>query len=321
MNLEDRLQIVKSWLRSIFLEDWLTKTIALLIALILWYGITGNRAPTTRRMNVNLVLNRPTETEISNEVPGKVDIRVTGDKNRVSRLIEGDLAVTVDLTNAKPGEFVVQLKPETVNFELPTGVSGIRLDEIEPNRILVKLEPLVEKLVNVRPDFTGQLPGGYEIYQTTVMPMQVRVRGAASRVNALDNVPTEKIDLNIRTDDFVEKQITVNQLDQKITVLDTVVDVAVDIGEERIEKSFAGVRVSEASGAKAMPETAAVTLYGARSVLENLRPEDLQIALDIGADNSITPRVVLPPDIQDKIQVRGIKPSGFSIVKQQEKAG
>lgn len=309
----ERLQTVRLWLRTIFLEDWVTKVVALLITLILWYGVTGNRTPTTRQMNVNLILNRPTETEFNNEVKDKVDITVTGDKNLVRRLVESEIIVTVDLTNSKPGDLVVQLNPDTVNIELPPGV---RLDEIEPNRILVKLEPRIEKLVDVRPEFSGQLPENYEIYAETVTPAQVRVRGASSRVNALDKVPTEKIDLNIRAGDFVERQVTVNLLDPRITVLDSLVDVSVTIGEVRKEKSYGGVRVSDPNGAKALPETAAVTLYGGASLLDNLRPEEIQILLETNADGSINPKIVLPPELQSKVQIKVIKPSGFSIIKQ-----
>ena len=315
MTNEDRWQILKSWLYSIFLKDWLTKTIALFITLILWYGITGNRAPTTRRLgNVRLVLQLPTDTETSNETLNKVDITVTGDKTRVSRLSGDDLIVVADLTNIKPGELVVQLKPDNVNIELP---NGVKLDDVEPNKISVRVEPRIEKLVEVRPVFTGQLPEGLEIYKTTVTPAEVRVRGAASRINALDSIPTEKIDLNVRTDSFTDKQITIDLLDPKITVVDAVVDVAVEVGEQRIEKIFANVPVhSTAAGVKAMPNKAALTLYGARSVLDNLSPENLSIVLDTSDDGAITPRaVILPADLQNKLEIRSIKPSGFSITK------
>lgn len=313
MTNEERWEIVKAWLHSLFFEDWLTKTIALVIALVLWYGVTGSRAPTTRRLgNVRLVLQLPPETETGNDALNKVDITVTGDKSRVSRLTGDDLIVVADLSNSKPGEFVVQLKPETVNIELP---SGVKLDEIEPNKISVKLEPRIEKLIPVKPAFIGQLPEGYEIYETTVSPESVRVRGAASRVNALDSVPTEKIDLNVHAESFSEKQVTVDLLDPKITVLDAVVDLTVKIGEERIEKTFANVQVREPSGAHPMPERATVTLYGTRSEIESLNPGSIGIELVTEDDGSITPRVVMPENLQDKIQVRAIKPSGFSIVK------
>lgn len=313
MTNDDRWQILKSWLHSIFLEDWLTKAIALFITLVLWYGITGNRAPTTRRLgNVRLVLQLPTDTEASNDILNKVDITVTGDKSRVSRLSADELIVVADLTNTKPGELIIQLKPDNVNIELP---SGVKLNEIEPNKISVRIEPRIEKSIEVKPVFTGQLPEGLEIYRTVVTPQTVRVRGAASRVNALDSVPTEKIDLNIHAEGFTEKQITVDLLDPKITVVDAVVDVTATVGEQRIEKTFVGIHVREASGARTAPDKAAVTFYGGRSLLDNLSPENIFVELATAEDGTITPRVALPNDLLEKIEVRAIKPSSFSIVK------
>ena len=314
MTNEDRWIILKSWLHSIFLKDWLTKAIALFITLIIWYGITGNRAPTPRRLgNVRLLLQLPSDTEASNEPLNKVDITVTGDKTRVSRLSGDDLTVVADLTNVKPGELVVQLKPDNVNIELP---SGVKLDEIEPNKISVRIEPRIEKLIDVKPVFSGQLPEGLVIYNSTVTPGSVRVRGAQSRINALDSVPTEKIDLNVKTESFTEKQITVNLLDPKITVVDALVDVAVEVGEQKVEKVFSNVPVrSVDSNVKTAPNKAALTLYGARSVLEGLSAENLAIELDASEDGSIAPRAVLPADLQNKLEVRSIKPGGFSIIK------
>jgi YbbR domain-containing protein len=310
---EERWQIVKGWLRSIFLEDWITKLIALSITLVIWYGVTGRRAPTTVRMrNVHLSFRVPSETEISNEPVDEVEITVTGDKTRLDRLNPRDLAVAVDLSGYKPGDLVVQLKPETVNLELP---SGIRLEEIEPNRIALKLETRVEKSIEVRPVFTGQLPEGYELYTVMPIPQRIRVRGAASHVEALDRVPTEKINLeNLKTDTLV-RQVTVDLLDPKVTVLDAVVDVQLKIGEQRAEKSFAGVPVREATGARAMPENATVTLYGARSILEQIKPEDLFIQLTIEGDGAVVSNVILPEFAQGKIELRQTKPGGFTIMR------
>jgi YbbR domain-containing protein len=310
---EERWQILKSWLRGLFLEDWITKTMALVITFALWFGVTGQRAPTTVVMRgVHLSFRLPSETEISNQPVDEVEITVTGDKNRVDRLNPREMAVVVDLTGYKPGDLVVQLKPETVNLELP---GGVRLDNIEPNKIALRVEPRIEKSIEVKPVFTGSLPEGFELYNTTVAPPRIRVRGAESHVNALERIPTEKINLENLKGDAVIRQITVDLLDQKVTVLDAVVDVILQIGEERTEKTFSAVAVREINGARAMPETASVTLYGTRAILDNLQPENLLIELQTESDGSITPRLVLPPSAEGKLEMRSLKPAGFSIVK------
>lgn len=122
---------------QLFLEDWLTKTIAFVITLALWYGVTGTRVPTTRRLgNVRLVLQLPPETDTTSDLQNKVDVTVTGDKTKVAKLTADDLIVTADLTNSKPeGDLVVQLRPDSVNLDLP---AGVKLDAIEPSLTISK---------------------------------------------------------------------------------------------------------------------------------------------------------------------------------------
>ena len=303
-------QILLSWLRSIFLEDWATKAVALVIALGLWYGVMSRRAPTTRRIdNVRLVLQLPGETETSNEVQNRVDITVTGDKSRLERFSADEVIVVADLSGYKTdNELIVQLKPETVNVELP---NGVKLDEIEPNKISVKLEPRIEKLISVKPTFTGQLPADYEVIETVVTPATVRVRGAASRVNALTEVPTEQIELLDKTGDFVANQMTINLLDPKITVLDAVVDVAVRVGERRAEKIIHNVKVAPTISNKSA-EFAVVTISGARSILEQITADNLTIELDTDEAGAVSSKLVLPDELIGKVEVRSIKLNGNS---------
>ena len=125
----------------------------------------------------------------------------------------------------------------------------------------------------------------------TPTPAQVKVRGPASRVKELGHALTEKISLDGLTSSTTVAQASINITDDKFTVSDPVVSVTLEIGEQRVEKSFPGILVRESSGAMARPQSAAVTVYGARSAVEQLRAEDMQIILDVADDGSITPRL------------------------------
>src|SRR4029078_9955400 len=102
---------------------------------------------------------------------------------------------------------------------------------------------------------------------------------------------TEPISLAGRKEGFSVEQAGIEISDQRVNVLDTVVNINLETVEQRIEKSLAGVPVRESSGAQARPDNATVTLYGPRSLIEQLRPENLQILLDVGADGASTSRV------------------------------
>ena len=208
----------------------------------------------------------------------------------------------MDVSDVMPGDRVLNLTPETVSLSpLPTGV---RLDEIQPRVIPVRIEAVEVREVAVKPETYGTVPDGYEIYAQTVTPPKVNVRGPAGFVRSLEAVPTERIDLSNRTSDFTSRQIPIGVADPKTSVLDvTVVDVAFRIGEKRIERVFS-VPVGDGTNRRAT-----VTLFGAGSRLEKIQPHDIRIEIEKNDANQEVPRAVLP-DSSTGIEIRSVKLRG-----------
>ena len=285
-------------LRRIFLEDWLTKVIALFITVALWLGVTGLRAPTTARFrSVPLNLRVSNNIEVTNSPVQEVDLVIMGDKRRIDQLNPRDLVVSLDLTDVTAGERTVQITPENVSVELPTGV---RLEEIQPNKIAVKLEAVGEREVTVKAETEGAVAENYEIYSRTISPIKVRVRGPESFIKSLDSISTEKINLENRSEDFTVRQVALNVVNPKVTLLDTVVDVNFRVGEKRIERMFTIPIPGET-------KSAAVVLYGGRSVLESLKPEDLQVEMVKTEAGETSLNLVLPPEIRGQVEIRKLK--------------
>jgi hypothetical protein len=297
---EQRQQFFRFLLRRIFLDDWLLKLVAVAITLALWLGVTGMRAPTTVRLkNVALNPRVSNDMEITNSPVREVDIVVTGDKRRVDRLNPNDLVISLDLTEIKSGDRTVQLTPETVNLELP---NGIKLDEIQPNKIAVRLENVAEREIEVKPEIEGSPAEGFEIYSQTVVPAKVRVRGAESFVKSLDSISTERINIEDQRENFTVRQIGLNVANPNVTVLDGIVDVVFRIGEKRVERMFI-VPFETEVGVK----RANALLFGARSVIENIQTENLQIQLSTSESGELVPQLILPPDLQDKVEIRRVR--------------
>lgn len=297
---EQRQLFIRRLFRRVFLEDWLLKLVALVITLALWLGVTGLRAPTTVRLkNITLNTRVSNEMEITNSPPREVDIVVTGDKRRIDRLNSSDLVIAVDLSDVNPGDRTVQLTPETVMLELP---NGIKLDEIQPNKIAISLEKVAEREIEVKPEIEGSVAAGYEIYSQTVTPAKVRIRGAESFVKSLDSISTEKINLENQRENFIVRQIGLNVANPNVTVLDGIVDVVFRIGEKRIERVIVVPFETEIGIKKAT-----VVLYGARSIIENISSENLQIVLTKSDAGELVPQLNLPSGLQDKVEVRQVK--------------
>ena len=297
---EERQIFFSRLFRKIFLEDWLTKLVALMITLALWYGVSGLRAPKTVRVRaVALNLQVSNDVEITNAPVTEVDIVVTGDKRKTEILNSRDLTVLLDLTNIQPGDQMINLTPENVNLQLP---SGVKLDEIQPNKIAVKIETVEEREINVKAETEGNVPENFEIYDEIVTPAKVRVRAPSSYIKSLNFVSTEKINIENRTADFAEKQVALSVSNPKATLLDTAVDVYFRIGEKRIEKSFTiAVKTEEKT------KNVKVTLYGAQSLLQNLDTEKLQVSIVKNDAGNETAQVGLPDELQGKIQIKEAK--------------
>ncbi len=299
-NTPPRGLILKHLFRKLFFEDWLLKLLALGVTLALWLIVTGLSTPTTIRFSgIPLALRYSSDTEITNSPIQEVEIVISGDRRKINQINKNDLIVSVDITDVPQGERVIQLTPSNVLIDLPTGV---RIDEIQPNRIAVKLEAVAEKDVDVKVETEGDLAEGSEVYSKSAAPSTVKVRGPASFIKALTTVSTEKIDIQGRDADFTAKQVTFNITNPKGAVLDRFVDVTFRIGEKRVERSIS-LPLDDGSGRKAT-----FVLFGPKTVVNGIRPEDLKIEVTKSGTGEAKPSLTLPPELQGKVEIRKPKP-------------
>lgn len=283
-------------LSKVFLEDWLTKLVALAITLALWIGVTGLSTPTTRRMaDIPLTLSYSNKTEITNSPIQAVSIVISGDKRKINQITEAGLVVSLDLSDVQPGDRVIQLSPENVSIDLPLGV---RLQEIQPSRIAVRLEAVEEKEVAVKVETQGDVPDGFEVYSETATPGKVRVRGPSSYIRSLTSVSTDKIDIGGKATDFIARQTPISLSNPKATTLESVVDVMFKIGEQRVERSFQ-VPISDGGG-KRLP----VVLYGPTSMISAIKPGELTTEKRRDPSGAEYLYPVLPKDLEGKIEIR-----------------
>jgi YbbR domain-containing protein len=306
-----RPHVAERWLRKIFVEDLNTKLLALAITLALWFAVTGQKTPLTIRIaGVQLSFILADGVEIGNDPPGKVDVTLTGSKDTLSQINPMELVATVLVGDLKTGNRVVRLSGDRVTLHLP---EGVRIEGFQPATISVRLEPSVERQVDVDVKLDGKVAEGYEVYGVSANPAQVRLRGPAGHVNTIAKAPTESISLDGKRDSFDMSQTAIDIGDQKVALREAVVSVHVDVGERSVERTFNDVRVRLADGSEAQPRVArSVTLSGPPSAFAQLLAGDFKVVVD---PNNTNARVELPRAIQDKVKLRSIKPQSFSVAK------
>jgi len=286
--------------RKIFMEDWSLKLLALAISLVLWLTVTGQNEPVTIRTSVLLNFIRPESLEIGNDPPRNVDVLLTASRHKLDRLRLPDLVATVDLSDQHAGERVLRLS-DRAQMELP---DGVRINAFQPSAIPVRLEPIVERQLQIEPQLDGKPAEGYEVYSFHPDKSSVTVHGPVNHVNALQKAPTETISIGGRRESFTVPNVAIDIPDPKVDLFDPVVSVEIEIGERRAEKTFAGIPLTGAPSTQ--PRTTTVTLFGPASLLAELRPEDIRIVVG-SAGNAVEPRLELPPSFQGRITLRPLK--------------
>lgn len=298
-EIERRPNRVEKLLRRIFLEDWSLKLLSLAIAIVLWLVVTGQNEPVTAHVNVQLNFIRPQLLEISNDPPRTVDVMLTGSRNKLDDLTALDLVATVDLSEQRAGERVLRLA-DKAQISLP---QGVKVDGFQPSAIPIRLEPILERQITIEPKLEGKPAEGYEVYAVRPSKGSVTVRGPESRVNALQRVLTESIWLSGHKETFTASSVAIDVADTKVDLLDPVVNVEVEIGEQRVEKRFSGVAVSAADGQNTPATTTGVTVLGPASLVAKLKAEDLKIVLHSTA-NGTEPQLRLPPALEGKVVLK-----------------
>jgi YbbR domain-containing protein len=298
---------VEKLLRRIFLEDWSLKLLSLAIAIVLWLLVTGQNQPVTAHLNVQLNFIRPQSLEISNDPPRTVDVMLTGSRNKLDDLTSLDLVATVDITDQRAGERVLRLA-DKAQISLP---QGIKVDGYQPSAIPIRLEEIVDRQVPVEPKLEGKPADGFEIYGVSPNKGSVMVRGPASRVNALQKVFTEGIWIAGHKESFIASNVAIDVPDTKVDLKEPVVNVNVEIGERRIEKTFTGVSVSTADGRKVQPATTTVTVLGGASLVNSLKPQEVKIVLD----NDLKPQLEVPDALKEKVTLKSVQTSKFITLK------
>ena len=299
---EKRKVFFSYWLKRVFLEDWLVKLTALGITMALWFVVMSLQEPTTTRLtNVPLNLLLSEQLEITNSYAQEVNLAVIGEKRKIDQLHSRDLRASLDLTEVLEGESMIRITPQNVTVDLP---DGVKINEITPNEIAVKLEKVEEYEIPVRAETIGDLAPGYEVYSMKITPEKVRVRGPRSFVKSLSFVSTEKINLENQKTSFSASQTRLNITSPKVKLLTAdSASVFVRVGKKRIERLFVVPYETETRKGKA-----SILLYGPDSVLEQMTAEDLQILeKELTETGGVRLEVVLPTRLKDEVEVKSKK--------------
>ena len=115
----------------------------------------------------------------------RVEVTLSAPDDRWQRLTSENLRAYVDLTGLDGREQIVPVQVDV------RGIAGVRVAQVSPPTLLVRLEPLTTKRVPVSAVLRGAVPLGYEVTQSTPSQPDVFVTGPTSLVALVQDAAAE----------------------------------------------------------------------------------------------------------------------------------
>jgi len=257
------------------------KFLAISLATLLWLTVGGEHIA-ERAMRVPLEFrNKPTELEIVGEQPTSVDVRLVGSSGLLSRLDPGEIVAVLDLSTARPGSRLFNLRPNEVRVPY-----GVKVEQVLPGTVPLELETAGSRRVPVVPAVEGDPAPGFVLGRVTADPATVEVAGPQSRLKQLADATTESLSVDGRRESFSEK-VTIGVGDSSVRLVQAQdATVTVEILPAPEEREIAGVPIrwrNLGTGMSAVirPSLTRVTARGSRAALAGLRGDAIDAFVDL----------------------------------------
>jgi len=311
--IDDYLKAIKAYARDYVLENTGLKVLALLITGVLWLSV-ASRPVSQIAMNGSIEFNLPESHAVSKYDTLIARVLLEGPRETLDALRTGQLAVTADMTGVEPGVRVIALKVDP--NRLPVNV---RVKDIEPPTITVTVERVIEREVPVTPRWEGDPPPGYQMIDWQITPPTVKIAGAESQMKELTRVSTETVRLTDKTSTFSERvaidigspNFTISEDTGRKVMLTVAIEEA---RKERVIESVPVVLFGAPNRARAFPRTVSVTLYGARSAIDEITASDVSAGIEFKpGSRTFTPQVTLSPSFADRVTIRSIDPKTVTV--------
>jgi hypothetical protein len=215
-------------MRTRLMDNLGLKLLSVVLAVFLWAVVVGEQKVEVT-MNIPLEIKGvPPDLVMMNEPADMLEVRVRGPKTLVSTLSPGEMVLEGLPKNFVEGDNPISIRPEMVRAP-----RGIEVVEVNPRRLRVILDAIVEREVEVTPRVEGAPAKGFVVKQVTSSPPRIRMAGPKSDLRRLTRVYTVPINLEGHTASFSTRAM-LDPVARRVRALDdTPIIVAVEIGTQK----------------------------------------------------------------------------------------
>lgn len=167
-------------------ENGSYKVVALLITLILWITVLGNKDQIlNQQVKLNFVL--PKNHIIANGITDQAQVQISGSRLSLKKLAKGLDPIEINLEDAKPGRTIITIPTDKITLPF-----GAQIVSVNPATLVVDIDQITTKRIPVKITWDSEEePQSVKVAQ--IKPASIVVRGAASVLSRIQEVWTDPI--------------------------------------------------------------------------------------------------------------------------------
>lgn len=274
--------------------------LSLLLAILLWVYVNNVQNPLKEqefRVTVDTRGELPQGLSITG-LPKTIAVRVQGKNGQLSTVRAADFQAVVDISDIEEGS-----NTRTIQVTAP---SGLQVLQVNPNRVDIKAERVIEKQVSLKVVVKGQAQSGYTVLEPVVHPTTILVRGSA---RVLKELKTLELSIDISGARENVEQTLMVPLPAGLTSSPDRVKVLVPVTQALPSKvlpvipHYIGTPGEQKQVVRAIVQPSTVVVYAPVEVLKNLDSVSTEaIRVDGISENILKEaRLLLPEGVVDII--------------------
>lgn len=282
-------------------DKWFARFMCVLIACCLWIYVMSEQNPIMEKeYAVPLASRNLTEGMMVFNIPEKVSVRVRSTRTALANMPLSDIFAFVNLSKLSVGTHTV-----LINARFARG----DVIQVTPPAVNVFIDVKKDKIVPVTAEIVGSPNKDYAVDAHLLTPSEVKVEGAATRLEALDKIFVP-VDVGGRSEEFSVTQKPLAVAKDGMDMQDVTIDPAEIIVRTKLKKRTQTVTLPVkvaykgelAEGLKITSATVnpfKVTVSGTPSVIETLKELDLEpVELEKITKNATVPvKIILPKGV------------------------
>ena len=271
---------ISAKLKKAITENLLLKMASLLVSIILWILVSGERNTEWSYLVPLDIVDQPSELIITNNFPRFLDVRLQGSQNFIRGLNPKDMVLQLDLSDIKPGSNIIPITADLI--KAPRGAAVTR---INPSYITFDVETLVRKKVTLDADIQGKPAHDFFVESVEIIPQVIDIMGAESEAKNIRTLRTVAISISGANSD-INKEVQVDIRGRKVIIdrKDPVI-VNVKIKEVSAKLELKDVRpevINSRYRASLKPEKINIMIEGPKSLVNSMKEGGIVAQVNAG---------------------------------------